>query len=80
MEKVKGELVYKDDDELETGMQKVQPLQFLGEEDGLAGGCRDVSFLRCHCLYSSDEEILKHKKEVESAMKIAKEKRINDGN
>ena len=31
MGRVRGVLVYKDEDELDTGMQKVQPLPFLGE-------------------------------------------------
>ena len=31
LEKVKSVLVYKDDDELDTGMQKVQPLPYLGQ-------------------------------------------------
>ena len=29
--KIKTKLVYRDEDELETGMQKVQPLTFLGQ-------------------------------------------------
>ncbi len=30
-DKIKGALVYNDEDALDTGMQKVQPLPFLGE-------------------------------------------------
>lgn len=30
-QRVRDNLVYKDEDVLETGMQKVQPLQYLGE-------------------------------------------------
>lgn len=72
MGRMKGVLVYKDDDELDTGMQKVQPLPFLGETSRHGNRC--LVFTSAFLL---DEEIVKFKKKIESSVPAAQA--ISDG-
>lgn len=56
---MKSKLVYRDEDELDTGMQKVQPLPFLGREE-IGRELQRIVVNLISTVYYSNINVLRH--------------------
>ena len=75
-EKVKAKLVYRDSDELDIGLQKVQPLPFLGNHPHWRCSTAMSELHNGDIVNGSivaDEEIEKYRAQIENSVPAAKE-------